>query len=275
MYLNVLFLVSQSPELVPPELLQKYKKPIIISSSKPEESAGIVIPKLFVPIFTEGLDLEEPEEVEQEKKSEVEIEPEKEKVGEEKKMEEEEDEDEYEIPDEYESEEEEESNQRSDSLKESKGGSKGKKGTKGKKKTSDEPSTLSNYFMDRIQNRDPLITQHGFSRICPANEKRQPIILTEKEKQKIDQQYTDPNDKPYSHAVKYGADENDNPLYYICPAYWCIKPGEEGPLTETDVQNKKCGEIIQDPKNIVPEVAAAGWMRGGLPSREYIRNVNC
>ena len=32
---------------------------------------------------------------------------------------------------------------------------------------------------------------------------------------------------------------------------------------------------IQDPKNIVPEVAAAGWMRGGLPSREYIRNVNC
>ena len=32
---------------------------------------------------------------------------------------------------------------------------------------------------------------------------------------------------------------------------------------------------IQDPKNIVPEVAASGWMRGGLPSREYIRNVNC
>lgn len=32
---------------------------------------------------------------------------------------------------------------------------------------------------------------------------------------------------------------------------------------------------IQDPKNLVPEVAAPGWIRGGLPSREYIRNVNC
>ena len=32
---------------------------------------------------------------------------------------------------------------------------------------------------------------------------------------------------------------------------------------------------IQDPKNLVPEVAAKGWIRGGLPSREYVRNVNC
>jgi hypothetical protein len=32
---------------------------------------------------------------------------------------------------------------------------------------------------------------------------------------------------------------------------------------------------IQDPKNLIPEVAAKGWMRGGLPSREYVRNVNC
>ena len=32
---------------------------------------------------------------------------------------------------------------------------------------------------------------------------------------------------------------------------------------------------IQDPKNLIPEVAAKGWIRGGLPSREYIRNVNC
>lgn len=32
---------------------------------------------------------------------------------------------------------------------------------------------------------------------------------------------------------------------------------------------------IQDPKNLIPEDAAKGWIRGGLPSREYIRNVNC
>lgn len=270
MYLNVLFLVSQSPELVPPELLQKYKKPMILSA-KPLDLKGLegpAINKAFVPIFTEGVDIdvEETEEKgeetgveEQVKVVEVENKTEVENEGVEGS------DDEYEIPDEYESEEEDEEGEEGEKekdsekkSKESKGGSKGKKGTKGKKKSAtttgeeEGPSTLSNYFMDRIQNRDPLITQNGFSRICPANEKRQPIILTEKEKQRIDRKYTDPDDKPYSHAIKYGADKDDNSLYYICPAYWCVKPGEEGPLTETDVENKKCGEIIQDPKNIQP-----------------------
>jgi hypothetical protein len=32
---------------------------------------------------------------------------------------------------------------------------------------------------------------------------------------------------------------------------------------------------IQNPKNLVTEVAAAGWVRGGIPSRSYIRDVNC
>lgn len=34
-------------------------------------------------------------------------------------------------------------------------------------------------------------------------------------------------------------------------------------------------ENIQNPKNLVPEVASPGWIRGGLPSRSYIRDVNC
>ena len=34
-------------------------------------------------------------------------------------------------------------------------------------------------------------------------------------------------------------------------------------------------ENIQNPKNLVPEVAAAGWIRGGIPSRAYMRDVNC
>lgn len=32
---------------------------------------------------------------------------------------------------------------------------------------------------------------------------------------------------------------------------------------------------IQNPKNLVPEVAASGWIRGGIPSRAYLRDVNC
>jgi hypothetical protein len=32
---------------------------------------------------------------------------------------------------------------------------------------------------------------------------------------------------------------------------------------------------IQNPKNIIPEVAASGWIHGGIPSRSYLRDVNC
>jgi hypothetical protein len=32
---------------------------------------------------------------------------------------------------------------------------------------------------------------------------------------------------------------------------------------------------IQNPKNLITEIAAPGWIRGGMPSREYIRDMNC
>jgi hypothetical protein len=31
---------------------------------------------------------------------------------------------------------------------------------------------------------------------------------------------------------------------------------------------------IQNPANLVPEVAAKGWIRGGIPARQYIRDLN-
>ena len=45
--------------------------------------------------------------------------------------------------------------------------------------------------------------------------------------------------------------------------------GQYTPLIPTIREN------IQNPKNLVPEVAATGWIRGGVPSRNYIRDVNC
>ena len=32
---------------------------------------------------------------------------------------------------------------------------------------------------------------------------------------------------------------------------------------------------IQKAENLIPEMASPGWIRGGLPSRSYIRDVNC
>jgi hypothetical protein len=37
----------------------------------------------------------------------------------------------------------------------------------------------------------------------------------------------------------------------------------------------KLQQSIQDPKNLVQETAAQGWIRGGLPSRAYMRDLNC
>jgi len=32
---------------------------------------------------------------------------------------------------------------------------------------------------------------------------------------------------------------------------------------------------IQNPSNLVSEVAAPGWVRGGVPSRQFVRDLNC
>ncbi len=70
---------------------------------------------------------------------------------------------------------------------------------------------------------------------------------------------------------------------------------ESGLLHSEQVrQGKECGDIteqgfdgvfepliqtvrenIQKPQHLVPEAAASGWIRGGLPSRNYVRDVNC
>jgi len=38
---------------------------------------------------------------------------------------------------------------------------------------------------------------------------------------------------------------------------------------------KPVRQNIQDPKHLVTESAAAGWVRGGIPSIQYLRDVNC
>jgi hypothetical protein len=39
------------------------------------------------------------------------------------------------------------------------------------------------------------------------------------------------------------------------------------------IQNLR--DNIQNPNNLITEDASPGWIRGGLPSRSYIRDVNC
>jgi hypothetical protein len=61
-----------------------------------------------------------------------------------------------------------------------------------------------------------------------------------------------------------------------------VRQGKEcGTVTEQqfdgvfEPQIKMVKEHVQNPKHLVPEVAANGWIRGGIPTREYIRDTNC
>jgi hypothetical protein len=54
-----------------------------------------------------------------------------------------------------------------------------------------------------------------------------------------------------------------------------------GTVTETFFTNQftplvpHLAKHIQNPSNLVPEVAAQGWIRGGIPSRQFVRDLNC
>jgi len=61
-----------------------------------------------------------------------------------------------------------------------------------------------------------------------------------------------------------------------------VRQGKEcGTISEQEFTNQYTPMIplvkenIQNPKNLIPEVASPGWIHGGLPSRSYIRDVNC
>lgn len=100
-----------------------------------------------------------------------------------------------------------------------------------------------NYFSKRMEERDPSLFLkkktgkfNAYSRMCPSNIRRQPVILTEEEKERIDK--THPNS--YTHSIKYGSDP-ENPYYYICPRYWCIP--ENTSLSEEEVKAGACGGV--------------------------------
>ncbi len=61
-----------------------------------------------------------------------------------------------------------------------------------------------------------------------------------------------------------------------------VRLGKEcGTVTENFFDNQFTPMIdmlknnIQNPKNLIPEVAAAGWQRGGIDTRSLVRDLNC
>jgi len=115
--------------------------------------------------------------------------------------------------------------------------------------------SLHNIFLNRMKDKDPklfLTKKEGkysaYSKQCAANINRQPVILTDQEKNNIDEK----NPGSYSNAVKYGSDP-DNQFWYVCPRYWCLKTNSS--ISEADVKAGKCGTIIPQGSKTVPKGA--------------------
>ena len=95
-----------------------------------------------------------------------------------------------------------------------------------------------NPFLKRLQEREPdLFTKtdkihNQYSRMCLWSEKRQPVILTKEEKERIDA--ISPGS--YDSVIEYGTDPA-KPYYYICPRYWDLK--HSIPLTADKVDKDK------------------------------------
>ena len=111
--------------------------------------------------------------------------------------------------------------------------------------------SLRNYFSERMKTRDKnlFVTEregniNAYSRSCPSQHRRQPVILTNEEKDRIDTEHPG----SYNKAIKYGSSK-DNDHWYICPRYWSLKNNTS--LTEAQAKSGKYGSIIpQDAKKI-------------------------
>ena len=110
-----------------------------------------------------------------------------------------------------------------------------------------------NPFFTRLRKRDPtlfLVDNEGsfksYSRVCPWNMRRQPVILNDAEKAKIDAEHAG----SYTNAIRYGTSP-DKQFWYICPKYWSLR--DQVSLTEEQAKSGRYGDIIPwDAKKVPP-----------------------
>jgi len=120
----------------------------------------------------------------------------------------------------------------------------------------------------RMQKREPFLftAKSGkftnYSTLCQSSSKKQPIILSDEEKSRIDENDAKygKGSRSYQHAIKYGTDPNKK-FWYICPRYWCLQTNMS--MTHEEVLAGKCAapgtkypdNIIPDDADVVPEGA--------------------
>lgn len=109
-----------------------------------------------------------------------------------------------------------------------------------------------NPFFRKLENYEPTLFLtnvdkefKAYSRACPYNNRRQPVLLTDEEKETIDRDHPG----SYTEAVKYGTNPKKK-YWYICPRYWDLKRNVS--LTEQQAKSGKYGSIIPYKSNKIP-----------------------
>ena len=121
-----------------------------------------------------------------------------------------------------------------------------------------------NPFSARLEERMPQLFVKSknekidlYTRMCPfsLSERRQPVILTKQEKDKIIQEHPDDINEE-ADFIEYGTDPKDSSkkFYYTCPKYWCLLT--DTMVTEQDILDGKCGPKVKNVKDaIIPRTS--------------------
>tara|TARA_Y100000816_G_C26106844_1_gene588505 strand:- start:126 stop:5645 length:5520 start_codon:yes stop_codon:yes gene_type:complete len=121
-------------------------------------------------------------------------------------------------------------------------------------KGGERKNSSGTFFYNKLKKYEPTLfkkeSEGMYAKICPSQSNRQPVILTNEEKEAID---NDPIAKSaYGISIRYGTDP-EKPYWYMCPRYWCLNTNK--PMTEEQVKNGECGgKIIPNKlKTKIPE----------------------
>ena len=121
------------------------------------------------------------------------------------------------------------------------------------------------YFQTLIEKRDPVLIlkedsgkYNSYSRTCSSDTRRQPVILTDSQLKKINEEHQ--GFLRNEDVIKYGSDPN-NQFNYICPRFWCLKNntlvdpkdlkeviGKNG---KTELQHPTCGKVLSHTDKVV------------------------
>lgn len=96
----------------------------------------------------------------------------------------------------------------------------------------------------------------AYSRACPSEYAKQPLILTSNEKKYIDQKDKEFGTQSYDEHITYGT--GDTKYHYICPRFWCLSDenGKSRSISFDEINSGKCGgwdALIPEGVNKVPE----------------------